>query len=91
MFPRPVAGALRPVVRGQTVRYNLKKRFGRGFTFEELKARAPPAQAAWPGRLACGLARAPGLLIGLGARAANSGLGARAAAVRRADAPAAGL
>ena len=37
VFPRPVAGALRPVVRGQTVRYNLKKRFGRGFTFEELK------------------------------------------------------
>ena len=37
VFPRPVKGALRPVVRGQTVRYNLKKRFGRGFTFEELK------------------------------------------------------
>lgn len=38
VFPRPVAGALRPVVLGQTVRYNMKKRVGRGFTFEELKA-----------------------------------------------------
>ncbi|KAL3678290.1 hypothetical protein R1sor_021246 [Riccia sorocarpa] len=37
IFPRPVAGALRPVVRSQTVRYNSKVRAGRGFTFEELK------------------------------------------------------
>ena len=37
VFPRPVAGALRPVVSGQTVRYNMKKRAGRGFTLEELK------------------------------------------------------
>ena len=37
MFPRPVAGALRPVVHGQTVKYNLKKRYGRGFTLDELK------------------------------------------------------
>lgn len=37
MFPRPVAGALRPIVHGQTVKYNLKKRYGRGFTMEELK------------------------------------------------------
>jgi large subunit ribosomal protein L13e len=28
---------LRPVVTGQTVKYNTKKRLGRGFTFEELK------------------------------------------------------
>lgn len=36
-FPRPVAGKLRPVVRGQTVKYNSKRRLGRGFTLEELK------------------------------------------------------
>merc|ERR1719198_2164438 len=35
--PRPVAGHLRPAVHGQTVRYNMKLRSGRGFTFEELK------------------------------------------------------
>ena len=35
--PRPVAGALRPVVRCQTFRYNTKVRLGRGFTLEELK------------------------------------------------------
>lgn len=40
VFPRPTAGALRPVVHGQTVKYNMKKRAGRGFTLEELKARA---------------------------------------------------
>jgi hypothetical protein len=39
-FPRPAAGALRPIVHGQTVKYNLKKRLGRGFTFEELKVRS---------------------------------------------------
>ena len=37
VFPRPVSGALRPVVRGQTNKYNVKQRLGRGFTFEELK------------------------------------------------------
>mgnify|MGYP003572318238 FL=1 len=37
IFPRPVAGLLRPLVHGQTVRYNSKIRFGRGFTIEELK------------------------------------------------------
>ena len=35
--PRPVAGALRPVVRAQTVRYNTRVRAGRGFTLAELK------------------------------------------------------
>ncbi|KAL0043729.1 hypothetical protein WJX82_002869 [Trebouxia sp. C0006] len=40
VFPRPVAGALRPIVSGQTVKYNLKKRYGRGFTLEELKEAA---------------------------------------------------
>ncbi|KAI8818649.1 ribosomal protein L13e [Fimicolochytrium jonesii] len=36
--PRPVDGLLRPAVRGQTVKYNMKLRAGRGFTLEELKA-----------------------------------------------------
>ncbi|KAI9013006.1 ribosomal protein L13e [Gaertneriomyces semiglobifer] len=36
--PRPVDGPLRPAVRGQTVKYNMKVRAGRGFTLEELKA-----------------------------------------------------
>jgi large subunit ribosomal protein L13e len=37
IFPRPVAGALRPAVRAQTQKYNSKIRLGRGFTLEELK------------------------------------------------------
>lgn len=37
IFPRPIEGALRPIVRGQTNKYNTKQRLGRGFTFEELK------------------------------------------------------
>ncbi|KAJ7360440.1 60S ribosomal protein L13 [Desmophyllum pertusum] len=36
--PRPVAGALRPIVRCPTFKYNTKIRAGRGFTLEELKA-----------------------------------------------------
>ncbi len=36
--PRPVAGALRPVVRCPTQKYNMKLRAGRGFTLEEIKA-----------------------------------------------------
>ena len=35
-FPRP-AESLRPVVRGQTIRYNTKVRAGRGFTLQEIK------------------------------------------------------
>lgn len=38
-FPRPTAGALRPIVHGQTLRYQAKRRSGRGFTHEELKVR----------------------------------------------------
>jgi len=38
VFPRPT-GVLKPLVRGQTVKYNLKQRLGRGFTLEELKVR----------------------------------------------------
>mmetsp|Transcript_38114 Transcript_38114/g.76249 ORF Transcript_38114/g.76249 Transcript_38114/m.76249 type:complete len:223 (+) Transcript_38114:40-708(+) len=37
VFPRPVNGLLRPVVHCQTIRYNTKKRAGKGFTLEELK------------------------------------------------------
>mmetsp|Transcript_43009 Transcript_43009/g.105140 ORF Transcript_43009/g.105140 Transcript_43009/m.105140 type:complete len:222 (+) Transcript_43009:58-723(+) len=37
VFPRPVNGLLRPVVHCQTIRYNAKKRAGKGFTLEELK------------------------------------------------------
>ncbi|KIZ01101.1 60S ribosomal protein L13-2, partial [Monoraphidium neglectum] len=36
-FPRPAAGPLRPVVHGQTIKYNAKVRLGRGFTLAELK------------------------------------------------------
>ena len=46
VFPRPAAGPLRPVVRGQTVRYNSKRREGRGFTLEELKEAGISAKLA---------------------------------------------
>lgn len=39
LFPRPTAGPLRPVVRGQTIKYNSKQKLGRGFSLEELKVR----------------------------------------------------
>ncbi|KAI8471271.1 MAG: 60S ribosomal protein L13 [Monoraphidium minutum] len=45
-FPRPAAGALRPVVHGQTVKYNAKTRLGRGFTLAELKEAGIPAKLA---------------------------------------------
>lgn len=45
-FPRPTAGALRPVVHSQTVRYNMKVRAGRGFTLEELKEAGIPVKQA---------------------------------------------
>ena len=35
--PRPASGPVRPVVRCPTFKYNTKVRFGRGFTYEELK------------------------------------------------------
>merc|ERR1712036_56657 len=35
--PRPLAGALRPVVQCPTFRYNAKQRVGRGFTYDEVK------------------------------------------------------
>ncbi|GAX83141.1 hypothetical protein CEUSTIGMA_g10567.t1 [Chlamydomonas eustigma] len=46
VFPRPVAGSLKPVVRGQTIKYNTKSRLGRGFTLEELKEAGIPVKFA---------------------------------------------
>lgn len=37
VFPRPAGGVLKPLVRGQTIKYNSKQRLGKGFTLEELK------------------------------------------------------
>ena len=37
IFPRPTNGYLRPIVHGQTLKYNMKVRAGRGFSLEELK------------------------------------------------------
>ncbi|KAG5565145.1 hypothetical protein RHGRI_001142 [Rhododendron griersonianum] len=39
IFPRPTAGPLRPIVHGQTLKYNMKLRAGRGFSLEELQVR----------------------------------------------------
>jgi large subunit ribosomal protein L13e len=36
--PRPTKGALRPIVRGTTRRYNTKVRAGRGFSLDEVRA-----------------------------------------------------
>ena len=36
--PRPASGPLRPMVHGQTAKYNIKVKAGRGFTLAELKA-----------------------------------------------------
>ncbi|KAJ8774762.1 hypothetical protein K2173_017208 [Erythroxylum novogranatense] len=46
IFPRPTAGPLRPMVRGQTLKYNMKVRAGRGFSLEELKAAGIPKKLA---------------------------------------------
>jgi large subunit ribosomal protein L13e len=46
VFPRPTAGSLKPIVRGQTVKYNTKTRLGRGFTLEELKEAGIPLKFA---------------------------------------------
>ncbi|XP_022969755.1 60S ribosomal protein L13-3-like [Cucurbita maxima] len=45
-FPRPTAGPLRPIVHGQTLKYNMKVRAGRGFSLEELKAAGIPKKYA---------------------------------------------
>lgn len=46
IFPRPTSGPLRPVVRCQTLKYNMKPRAGRGFTLEEVKAVGIPQKLA---------------------------------------------
>ena len=46
IFPRPTTGPLRPIVHGQTLKYNMKVRAGRGFTLEELKAAGIPKKLA---------------------------------------------
>ncbi|CAL9247114.1 unnamed protein product [Arabidopsis halleri] len=46
IFPRPTSGPLRPVVHGQTLKYNMKVRTGKGFTLEELKAAGIPKKLA---------------------------------------------
>ena len=46
IFPRPASGALRPAVRGQTKRYNMKLRSGKGFSLDELKEAGIPAKLA---------------------------------------------
>jgi len=46
IYPRPVSGDLRPVVRGQTNKYNRRVRLGRGFSRDELhKAGITPQTA----------------------------------------------
>ncbi|KAK2991292.1 hypothetical protein RJ640_024557 [Escallonia rubra] len=37
IFPRPTVGPLRPTVHGQTLKYNMKVRAGKGFSIEELE------------------------------------------------------
>jgi len=37
VFPKPVSGLLRPVVRCMSIKYNRRQRLGRGFTLEELR------------------------------------------------------
>ncbi|CAN0891166.1 60S ribosomal protein L13-2 [Linum grandiflorum] len=46
IFPRPTDGHLRPIVHGQTRKYNMKLKAGRGFTLEELKAAGIPKKLA---------------------------------------------
>ncbi|MCL7028142.1 hypothetical protein MKW94_019234 [Papaver nudicaule] len=46
IFPRPTSGPLCPVVHGQTLKYNMKVRAGRGFSLEELKAAGIPKKLA---------------------------------------------
>jgi len=46
IFPRPTAGPLRPIVHGQTLKYNMKVRAGRGFSLEELQAAGIPKKLA---------------------------------------------
>lgn len=81
VFPRPSAGLLRPVVRGQTLKYNAKQRLGKGFTLDELKVGGDaawrrrwrgtwPASAAAARQLGCGAAACllPGMRVSAAAR-----------------------
>merc|ERR1719443_2521495 len=45
VFPRPL-GKLRPLVHGQTKRYNMKVKLGKGFSLDELKEAGIPAKLA---------------------------------------------
>ncbi|KNA22308.1 hypothetical protein SOVF_035480 [Spinacia oleracea] len=46
IFPRPTAGPLRPIVHGQTQKYNMKVRAGKGFSLEELEGAGIPKKLA---------------------------------------------
>nr|XP_009801132.1 PREDICTED: 60S ribosomal protein L13-1-like [Nicotiana sylvestris]XP_016500784.1 PREDICTED: 60S ribosomal protein L13-1-like [Nicotiana tabacum] len=46
IFPRPTAGSLRPILHGQTLKYNMKVRAGREFSLEELKVAGIPKKLA---------------------------------------------
>eukprot|EP01129_Flabellula_baltica_P005505 TRINITY_DN1_c0_g2_i1.p1 TRINITY_DN1_c0_g2~~TRINITY_DN1_c0_g2_i1.p1 ORF type:complete len:205 (+),score=60.81 TRINITY_DN1_c0_g2_i1:96-710(+) len=46
VYPKPVSGLLRPVVRCPTTRHNTKVKLGRGFTLDELKAAGISAKLA---------------------------------------------
>jgi len=47
VFPRPAQGALRPVVHCPTQKYNIKVKYGRGFSLDELKeCKVSPKYAA---------------------------------------------
>ncbi|CAN6574907.1 unnamed protein product [Malus baccata var. baccata] len=46
IFPRPTTGCLRPIVHGQTLKYNMEVRAGRRFTLEELKSTGIPKKLA---------------------------------------------
>merc|ERR1711920_83607 len=45
-FPRPISLFLRPIVHGQTLKYNSEKKLGRGFSLEELKTAGISAKLA---------------------------------------------
>jgi len=46
IYPRPVTGSLRPLVHGQTLKYQTKIKFGRGFSLDELKLAKIPVKEA---------------------------------------------
>ena len=46
IYPAPVSGLLRPVVRCPTIKHNMRQKLGRGFTLDELKAAGIEAKLA---------------------------------------------